>query len=219
MRSTRGSSTPARRARPPHRNWYVWADPKPTAHRPTTGSRSFGGPAWTLDEATGQYYLHNICAEQPDLNWWDDEVRAAFDGIMRFWLDRGVAGFRIDVCHMIVKDALLRDNPPATDADPSRTSSSASARSTTPTGPRSTRSSGTGAACRRVPGERAPGRDAGRADGGTGPYYGNGGTSSTWPSTSRSSARPRSRDPPPDRRGHRGVPARRGLAGLDRIEP
>ena len=96
----------------------MWADPNPTARRPTTGSRSFGGPAWTLDDGTGQYYLHNHLPEQPDLNWWDDEVRAAFDGIMSFWLDRGVAGFRIDVCNVIIKDARLRDNPPATEDDP-----------------------------------------------------------------------------------------------------
>ncbi len=106
------SSPTARR-----RNWYVWADPKADGSPPNNWVSSFGGPAWTLDAATGQYYLHNHLRQQPDLNWWDDEVRAAFDGIMGFWLDRGVAGFRIDVCNMIVKDALLRDNPPATDAD------------------------------------------------------------------------------------------------------
>ena len=66
----------------------------------------------------GQYYLHNFLPEQPDLNWWCDEVRDAFDDILRFWWDRGVAGFRIDVCNMMVKDAALRDNPPATEDDP-----------------------------------------------------------------------------------------------------
>ncbi len=94
-----------------HRNWYVWAD------QPNNWVSSFGGPAWTLDEATGQYYLHNFTPEQPDLNWWNDEVRDAFDAILRFWFGRGIAGFRIDVCHGIVKDALLRDNPPATKND------------------------------------------------------------------------------------------------------
>jgi alpha-glucosidase len=79
---------------------------------------SFGGSAWTLDKATGQYYLHNHLREQPDLNWWNEEVRRAFDGVMAYWLDRGVAGFRIDVCNVIIKDALLRDNPPARDTDP-----------------------------------------------------------------------------------------------------
>ncbi|MGH9078998.1 MAG: alpha-amylase family glycosyl hydrolase, partial [Acidimicrobiales bacterium] len=101
-----------------HRQYYVWADPRPGGSVPNNWVSSFGGPAWTLDEATGQYYLHNHLRQQPDLNWWDDEVRDAFDGIIGFWLDRGVAGFRIDVCNVIVKDARLRDNPPAQDTDP-----------------------------------------------------------------------------------------------------
>jgi alpha-glucosidase len=79
---------------------------------------AFGGPAWTLDARSGQYYLHNFLPEQPDLNWWNPAVRDAFDDIYRFWFDRGVAGFRIDVAHGIVKDRLLRDNPVATAADP-----------------------------------------------------------------------------------------------------
>ena len=87
-------------ARRAHRDWYVWADPKPDGSPPNNWVSSFGGPAWTLDEATGQYYLHNFLPEQPDLNWWNDEVRDAFDDILRFWFDRGVAGFRIDVCHI-----------------------------------------------------------------------------------------------------------------------
>ena len=66
---------------------------------------------------TGQYFFHNHLAEQPDLNWWNDEVRDTFDTIFRFWSDRGVAGFRIDVCNIIIKDAELRDNPPATEED------------------------------------------------------------------------------------------------------
>ena len=101
-----------------HRDWYVWADPKPDGSAPNNWVGSFGGPAWTLDPATEQYYLHNFLPEQPDLNWWCDEVRDAFDDIVRFWWDRGVAGFRIDVCNMMVKDAELRDNPPATEDDP-----------------------------------------------------------------------------------------------------
>jgi alpha-glucosidase len=74
-------------------------------------------PAWTFDEHTGQYYLNQFLPSQPDLNWWNPEVRDAFDDILRFWFDRGVAGFRIDVAHSIVKDAQLRDNPPATEDD------------------------------------------------------------------------------------------------------
>jgi alpha-glucosidase len=101
----------------PKRDWYVWADPKPDGSAPNNWQSSFGGPTWTFDETTGQYYLHNFLPEQPDLNWWNDEVRDEFDRILRFWFDRGVAGFRIDVVHMVVKDALLRDNPPATDDD------------------------------------------------------------------------------------------------------
>jgi alpha-glucosidase len=96
----------------PRRDWYVWADPKPDGSPPNNWRSTFGGgPAWTLDERTGQYYLHNFLREQPDLNWWNEDVRAAFDDILRFWLDRGIAGFRIDVAHGIVKDRELRDNP------------------------------------------------------------------------------------------------------------
>ncbi|HVM41308.1 MAG TPA: alpha-amylase family glycosyl hydrolase [Acidimicrobiia bacterium] len=100
-----------------HRDWYVWADPKPDGSPPNNWVSTFGGPAWTLDDATGQYYLHNFLPQQPDLNWWNEEVRDAFDEILRFWFDRGIAGFRLDVCHMVVKDRELRDNPPSTDDD------------------------------------------------------------------------------------------------------
>jgi alpha-glucosidase len=94
------------------RDWYVWADPRLDGSPPNNWRSTFGGgPAWTLDERTGQYYLHNFLPEQPDLNWWSADVRAAFDDILRFWLDRGIAGFRIDVAHGIVKDRELRDNP------------------------------------------------------------------------------------------------------------
>ena len=99
------------------RDWYVWADPKPDGSPPNNWVSSFGGPAWTLDPPTGQYFLHNHLEEQPDLNWWNEEVRATFEGIMRFWFERGVAGFRIDVCNIIIKDAELRDNPAATEDD------------------------------------------------------------------------------------------------------
>lgn len=101
-----------------HRDWYVWADPKPDGGPPNNWVSAFGGPAWTLEPMTGQYYLHNFLPEQPDLNWWNAEVRDAFDEIYRFWYDRGVAGFRIDVAVGIVKDRALRDNPLATKDDP-----------------------------------------------------------------------------------------------------
>ena len=96
-----------------HRDWYVWADPKPDGNAPNNWQSSFLGPAWAYDATTGQAYLHHFLDEQADLNWWSADVRDEFDRILRFWFDRGVAGFRIDVCHMIVKDVLLRDNPPA----------------------------------------------------------------------------------------------------------
>jgi alpha-glucosidase len=101
----------------PHRDFYVWADGKPDGSPPNNWCSSFGGPAWAFEPATGQWYLHHFLPDQPDLNWWNEEVRAAFDDILRFWFDRGVAGFRIDVCQKIVKDALLRDNPPAEPGD------------------------------------------------------------------------------------------------------
>ena len=105
------------------RDWYVWRDPGPDGGPPNNWVSHFGGPAWTFDESTGQYYLHLFLPEQPDLNWANPEVRAAFDRILAFWLERGVDGFRIDVAHSLVKDPQLRDNPligdaPAPDASP-----------------------------------------------------------------------------------------------------
>ena len=101
-----------------HRDWYVWADPAPGGGPPNNWVSVFGGSAWEFDQASGQYFLHNFEREQPDLNWWSDDVRTAFDDIVRYWWDRGIAGFRIDVCNMMIKDAELRDNPPATGDDP-----------------------------------------------------------------------------------------------------
>ncbi len=100
-----------------HRDRYVWADPGPGGGAPNNWLSGFGGPAWTFDDRTGQWYLHNFLPEQPDLNWWDERVRDEFDDIIRFWLERGVAGFRIDVAHALIKDRALRDNPPTTDDD------------------------------------------------------------------------------------------------------
>jgi alpha-glucosidase len=99
--------------RSPKRDWYVWADPKPDGSAPNNWMSAFprAGRAWTFDEPTGQWYLHSFLPEQPDLNWWSPEVREAMDGVMRFWLDRGVDGFRIDVAHRMAKDPQLRDNP------------------------------------------------------------------------------------------------------------
>lgn len=102
----------ARRSRTdPHRDWYVWRDPAPGGGYPNNWASAFGGPAWTLDPATGQYYLHSFLPEQPDLNYRNPAVAAAMEDVIRFWLDRGVDGFRVDVMHKLVKDAALRDNP------------------------------------------------------------------------------------------------------------
>jgi alpha-glucosidase len=94
--------------------FYLWADEIPNNWRAMFG----GGSAWTLDPERGRYYMHNFAAGQPDLDWWNEDVRAEFQRILRFWFDRGVAGFRIDVAHALVKDRLLRDDPPATPDDP-----------------------------------------------------------------------------------------------------
>jgi alpha-glucosidase len=86
--------------------FYVWADEIPNNWRSAFG----GGPAWELDAERGRYYLHLFAREQPDLDWWNPAVRDEFDRILRFWFDRGVAGFRIDVANAIVKDRELRDD-------------------------------------------------------------------------------------------------------------
>ena len=99
----------------PKRDWYVWRDGAPDGGPPNNWRSSFPrvGSAWTFDEATGQWYLHSFLPEQADLNWWNPEVREAMDEVMRFWLDRGVDGFRIDVAHKMARDPDLADNPPA----------------------------------------------------------------------------------------------------------
>jgi alpha-glucosidase len=95
----------------PKRDWYIWRDAGAGGGPPNNWVSSFGGPAWTFDAATGQYYLHSFLAEQPDLNYRNPEVVRAMEDVIRFWLDRGVDGFRVDVIHKMVKDAALRDNP------------------------------------------------------------------------------------------------------------
>jgi alpha-glucosidase len=104
--------TAARSARTnTYRAWYLWADPAPDGGPPTNWRSVFGGPAWTLDKATGQYYYHAYLPQQPDLNWRNPAVRDAQFDVMRTWLDRGVHGFRIDAFRHLIKDAQLRDNP------------------------------------------------------------------------------------------------------------
>jgi alpha-glucosidase len=100
-----------------YRDYYVWADPAPGGGPPNNWRSNFGGSAWQLHEPTGQYYLSNFLPSQPDLNWWNEDVRAAFDEVLDFWFERGVAGFRIDVCHAIVNDRELRDDPAPTPDD------------------------------------------------------------------------------------------------------
>ena len=97
----------------PKADWYVWADPKPDGSPPNNWQSVFGGPAWTWDARRCQYYLHNFLAEQPDLNVHEKEVQDALLHAARFWLDRGVDGFRIDAINFAMHDLQLRDNPPA----------------------------------------------------------------------------------------------------------
>jgi len=93
------------------RDWYIWRDPRPDGSPPNNWTSEAGGSVWELDPATGQYFLHSHLKEQPDLNWRNPEVVAAMHDVLRFWLDRGVDGFRVDVAHMLMKDPELRDNP------------------------------------------------------------------------------------------------------------
>ena len=94
-------------------DWYVWADAKDDGSPPNNWQSVFGGPAWTWDARRGQYYLHNFLREQPDLNLHNPDVQNALLGVARFWLDRGVDGFRIDAINFAMHDPQLRDNPPA----------------------------------------------------------------------------------------------------------
>ncbi len=93
------------------RDWYIWRDPAPDGGPPNNWMSVFGGSAWAYDEASGQYYYHAFLEAQPDLNWRNPLVREAIADVMRFWLDRGVDGFRIDVLWHLLKDDQFRDNP------------------------------------------------------------------------------------------------------------
>jgi alpha-glucosidase len=96
----------------PKRDWYIWRDGAPDGGPPNNWLSQFGGSAWEYDQATGQYYYHAFLAAQPDLNWRNPQVRGAMYDVMRFWLRRGVDGFRVDVLWHVIKDAAFRDNPP-----------------------------------------------------------------------------------------------------------
>jgi len=99
----------------PRRDWYIWRDPAPNGGPPNNWPSVFGGPAWTFDEKTGQYYLHQFDTHQPELNYRNPAVMAAMQDVMRFWLDKGVDGFRVDVIFYMLKDDKFRDNPPNPD--------------------------------------------------------------------------------------------------------
>ena len=95
----------------PKRNWYIWRDAKEDSEPPNNWLSVFGGTAWEWDNHTQQYYYHAFLKEQPDLNWRNPKVQDAMMDVMRFWLDRGVDGFRVDVMWHMIKDEHLRDNP------------------------------------------------------------------------------------------------------------
>jgi alpha-glucosidase len=99
----------------PKRDWYLWQDPAPDGGPPNNWLSVFGGTAWEWDSTTGQYYYHAFLKEQPDLNWRNPEVQQAMLDVMRFWLGKGVDGFRVDVIYHVIKDAQLRNNPPNPD--------------------------------------------------------------------------------------------------------
>ncbi len=96
----------------PKRDWYYWRDPAPGGGPPNNWLSAFGGGAWEWDAHTGQYYLHSFLKEQPDLNWRNPQVVAAMHEVLRFWLRRGIDGFRIDALGRALKDPQMRDNPP-----------------------------------------------------------------------------------------------------------
>jgi alpha-glucosidase len=105
----------------PRHDWYVWADAKADGSPPTNWQSVFGGPAWTWDARRGQYYLHNFLSAQPQLNLHNRAVQDAVLDVMRFWLKRGVDGFRIDALNFAMHDPQLRDNPPAPASNKQRT--------------------------------------------------------------------------------------------------
>jgi alpha-glucosidase len=99
----------------PRRDWYIWRDPRPDGGPPNNWMSEFGGSAWEYDATTGQYYYHAFLTQQPDLNWRNPAIRQAIYDVMRFWLRKGVDGFRVDVIWHLIKDAQFRDNPPNPD--------------------------------------------------------------------------------------------------------
>jgi alpha-glucosidase len=102
----------------PKRDWYIWRDAAPGGGPPNNWLSEFGGSGWQLDAPTGQYYYHAFLKEQPDLNWRNPQVRAAMHDVLRFWLNRGVDGFRVDVVWHLIKDAEFRNDLPNPDYQP-----------------------------------------------------------------------------------------------------
>jgi alpha-glucosidase len=102
------------------RDWYLWRDPRVEGATPNNWRSEFGGSAWEFDRATQQYYYHAFLKQQPDLNWRNPQVRSAVYDVMRFWLRRGVDGFRVDVLWHLIKDDQFRDNPRNTNFVPGR---------------------------------------------------------------------------------------------------
>ena len=102
----------------PKADWYVWADAKPDGSPPSNWQSVFGGPAWTWDARRRQYYLHNFLSSQPQLNVHNGAVQDALLEVAKFWLDRGVDGFRLDALNFAMHDPQLRDNPPAPEDGP-----------------------------------------------------------------------------------------------------
>jgi alpha-glucosidase len=96
----------------PKRDWYLWRDAAPNGGPPNNWLSNFGGSAWEWDAATEQFYYHSFLKQQPDLNWRNPQLREAMLNVLRFWLDRGVDGFRVDVLWLLIKDDQFRDNPP-----------------------------------------------------------------------------------------------------------
>jgi alpha-glucosidase len=96
----------------PKRDWYIWRDPAEDGGPPNNWLSVFGGSAWTFDEMTGQYYLHHHFSFQPDLNWRNPKVRNEMLDVLRFWLDKGVSGFRTDAVYTLIEDISFADNPP-----------------------------------------------------------------------------------------------------------
>ncbi len=98
-----------------HPDWYIWTDGDGP---PNNWKAAFGGPAWSRDEETGRWYLHSFYPEQPDLDWRNSEVVRAMQDVVRFWIDRGVDGFRLDAINRLSKDEQLRDDPPGSGTFP-----------------------------------------------------------------------------------------------------